>query len=237
MIPAAQVAGSFTRASRIGRAKKRAGLSRISRWKASPTMNWQRKKSLWTGRKKISAITRVTGPFCVEATIPTPVDWEADGIEGSGISQEAYGSFVERLLETLRKSPILRLEGNKAVNVKNVRAPTKTLSLSAEAIAINGGEKPVAFVFGPENGAVSEKLVYEAAKEANGKNYTHLYVIGFSIQPHARTLIEKCAEAMGVPATYVQATPDLMMGDLLKNMRSSQIFSVCVVCRKLRSAR
>ena len=32
---------------------------------------------------------------------------------------------------------------------------------------------------------------------------------------------------MGVPATYVQATPDLMMGDLLKNMRSSQIFSVC----------
>ncbi len=30
-----------------------------------------------------------------------------------------------------------------------------------------------------------------------------------------------------VPATYVQATPDLMMGDLLKNMRSSQIFSVC----------
>ncbi len=29
------------------------------------------------------------------------------------------------------------------------------------------------------------------------------------------------------PATYVQATPDLMMGDLLKNMRSSQIFSVC----------
>ena len=25
---------------------------------------------------------------------------------------------------------------------------------------------------------------------------------------------------MGVPATYVQATPDLMMGDLLKNMRS-----------------
>ena len=32
---------------------------------------------------------------------------------------------------------------------------------------------------------------------------------------------------VGIPATYVQATPDLMMGDLLKNMRSSQIFSVC----------
>ena len=30
-----------------------------------------------------------------------------------------------------------------------------------------------------------------------------------------------------IPATYVQATTDLTMGDLLKNMRSSQIFSVC----------
>jgi adenine-specific DNA-methyltransferase len=85
----------------------------------------------------------------------------------------------------------------------------------------------VAFVFGPENGAVSEKLVYEAAKEAYAKSYTHLYVIGFAIQPNARGLVEHCAEVVGIPATYVQATPDLLMGDLLKNMRSSQIFSVC----------
>lgn len=174
-----------------------------------------------------NSVTRVTGPFTVEATIPTPVDWKADGVEDSGVSQETYGSFVERMLEVLRKSPLLRLEGNKTVNLKNVRPPAKTLSLSAEAIVANGGQKPVAFVFGPENGAVSEKLVYEAAKEANAKNYSHLYVIGFSIQPHARTLIEKSAEVVGVPATYVQATPDLMMGDLLKNLRSSQIFSVC----------
>src|SRR6266542_4267197 len=34
-------------------------------------------------------------------------------------------------------------------------------------------------------------------------------------------------DVVGIPATYVQATPDLLMGDLLKNMRSSQIFSVC----------
>ena len=179
-----------------------------------------------------TGITRVTGPFCVEATIPTPVDWEESPSpqpspsRGEGVS-ESYGTFVDRMLEVLRKSPVLRLEGNKTVAFKNVRPPTKTLSLSAEALVINGGEKPVAFVFGPENGAVSEKLVYEAAREAHLKSYTHLYVIGFAIQPNARTLVDKCAEVMSVPATYVQATPDLMMGDLLKNMRSSQIFSVC----------
>ncbi len=175
-----------------------------------------------------SGITRVTGPFCVEATIPIPVDWEGDGVEDSGAgSTEAYGSFVDRMLEVLRKSPMLRLEGNRTVTLKNIRPPARTLSLSAESLVSNGQDKPVAFVFGPENGAVSEKLVYEAAREAHAKNYTHLYVVGFAIQPNARTLVEKCSDVMGVPATYVQATPDLMMGDLLKNMRSSQIFSVC----------
>ncbi|MEX5215491.1 MAG: site-specific DNA-methyltransferase [Nitrospiraceae bacterium] len=175
-----------------------------------------------------SGITRVSGPFCVEATIPTPVDWEGDGVEDSGSgSTDAYGSFVDRMLEVLRKSPVLRLEGNKTVTLKNIRPPAKTLSLSAEALVTNGQDKPVTLVFGPENGAVSEKLVYEAAREAHAKSYTHLYVVGFAIQPNARTLVEKCSDVMGVPATYVQATPDLMMGDLLKNMRSSQIFSVC----------
>lgn len=175
-----------------------------------------------------NGITRVTGPFCVEATIPTPLDWEGTTSQDTaGNTASTYGSFVDRMLEILRKSPILRLEGNKTVTLKSVRPPAKTLSLSAEAMVPNGTEKPVAFVFGPENGAVSEKLVYEAAREAHAKNYSHLYCIGFAIQPNARQLIDNSAEAMGVPATYVQATPDLMMGDLLKNLRSSQIFSVC----------
>jgi hypothetical protein len=52
-------------------------------------------------------------------------------------------------------------------------------------------------------------------------------VIGFAIQPNAREAVDVCEHVSGIPATYVQATPDLMMGDLLKNMRSSQIFSVC----------
>ena len=171
-----------------------------------------------------NSITRVTGPFCFEATIPTPVDWEGDGIEDSGAgTAEAYGSFVDRMLEVLRKSPVLRLEGNKTITFKNVRPPAKSLSLSAEALVANGQDKAVALVFGPENGAVSEKLVYEAAREAHAKNYTHLYVIGFAIQPNARTLVEKCAEVMGVPATYVQATPDLARPHVLEQITPHQI--------------
>ncbi|MGB9920955.1 MAG: site-specific DNA-methyltransferase [Moorellales bacterium] len=173
-------------------------------------------------------IVRVTGPFCVEATIPTPIDWEQVDQEPAVAEEpEGYGSFMARMLEVLRKSPVLHLGGGKTVTLKNVRRPAKTLALSAEAVVANGEERPVAVVFGPENGAVSERLVFEAAREAYAKGYSHLYVIGFAIQPNARVLVENCEATVGLPATYVQATPDLLMGDLLKNLRSSQIFSVC----------
>ena len=94
-----------------------------------------------------------------------------------------YGSFIDRMLEVLRRSPVLHLDGGKTVEFKGIRKPAKTLSLSAEAVVTNGNNKPVAILFGPENGAISEKLVYEAAREAHAKNYSHLFVIGFAIQP------------------------------------------------------
>jgi adenine-specific DNA-methyltransferase len=172
-------------------------------------------------------ITRVSGPFCVEATIPTPVDWDQQDDTSGETEDDDTGSFVDRMLEILRRSPVLQLGAGKTVALRNVRPPTKSLSLSAEAVVENGSEKPIALVFGPENGAISETLVFEAAREAHGKSYTHLYVIGFAIQPNARQLVKDCESAIGIAATYVQATPDLMMGDLLKTMRSSQIFSVC----------
>lgn len=52
-------------------------------------------------------------------------------------------------------------------------------------------------------------------------------MIGFAIEAAARQLTGRCDEIAQIPATYIQATPDLIMTDLLKNMRSSQIFSVC----------
>jgi adenine-specific DNA-methyltransferase len=80
-------------------------------------------------------ITRVTGAFCVEGTIPTPMDWSEVGTKfEASIDANENGSFVDRMLEVLRKSPVLRLEGNKTVTLKNIRPPAKSLSLSAEAM-------------------------------------------------------------------------------------------------------
>ena len=194
---------------------------------------------------ELKRIVRVSGPFVVEATIPTPVDFEGDGVEDSAAkTPEDFQNHIERMLEALRRSPVLRLPNNQTVTFKNVRQPAKTLSLHAEAEIVTKtvedlGEEAAkqkslemkagpsaAFVFGPENGAVSEQLVFQAAKEAHGKSYRQLYVIGFAIQDSATKLIQNCEPAMGIPATYVAATMDLQMHDLLKTTRASQIFSV-----------
>jgi adenine-specific DNA-methyltransferase len=196
-----------------------------------------------------SGVIRVTGPFCVEATIPTPLDLDGDGEPDDGSDMEERTSFVERMLDTLRRVGVLQLAGNRSVTLRNIRLPAKTLALSAEAMVDGMGEKPtladvvkaadeangaalpltqqsVAIVFGPENGAVSERLVYEAAQEAAAKRYSHLYVIGFSIQPNAEQMIGQCEAIFDVPATWVAVTPDVVMGDLLKTTRASQIFSI-----------
>jgi adenine-specific DNA-methyltransferase len=198
-----------------------------------------------------SGITRVCGPFVFEATIPTASNFGADDENGcrpasADFSAEAAEGFVDRMIEVLRASPVLHLPGGKTVPLDGIRRPAKTLYLCAEAVvrpqadlaaaledadAANGGlalrqGEPVALLFGPEHGPVAEVAVLNAWQEATAKGFTHLYVIGFAIEPKARQAIDEYS-AMGMPTTYVQATPDILMGDLLKNMRSSQIFSVC----------
>ncbi|MBX3668056.1 MAG: site-specific DNA-methyltransferase [Rhodocyclaceae bacterium] len=198
-----------------------------------------------------SGITRVCGPFVFEATIPTASNFGAEDEDGprpasADFSAAAAEGFVDRMIEVLRASPVLHLPGGKTVPLDGIRRPAKTLYLCAEAVvrpqaslataledadAANGGlalrqGEPVALLFGPEHGPVAEVAVLNAWQEATAKGFAHLYVIGFAIEPKARQAIDEYS-AMGMPTTYVQATPDILMGDLLKNMRSSQIFSVC----------
>ncbi len=193
----------------------------------------------------VNGVTRVSGPFVFEATIPTAEGLDEDPVT-PGLQCEAYQSHVERMTEVLRRAPVLRLPGNQTVTLKQIRPPAKTLTLSAEALIEEpkggtGGPpvsesphrqdagatlEPVAILFGPDNGAISERMVREAWDEAGLKRYSRLFVIGFGIDPKAREFIDNAAK-IGIPAFYLQATMDLQMGDLLKNMRSSHVFSVC----------
>jgi hypothetical protein len=69
-------------------------------------------------------------------------------------------------------------------------------------------------------------LWYAKDKDSLKYNYKSLFVVGFSAQANATKFIQNCAVSVGIPATYVNATMDILMGDLLKTSRASQIFSV-----------
>jgi adenine-specific DNA-methyltransferase len=305
----------------------------------------------------ITGVVRVSGPFTFEATIPAAEGLDEEP-ETPGIQSAEHQTHVERMIEVLRRAPVLRLPGNQTITLRQIRPPAKTLALSAEAMmefqvssfefqeeegrgplvprtdrlaeghdpgragvpldaglseggALRVGEPdaagggvgaqqhrggtgaapsgripsvprtgtglpsgtgdtggiggatelpgrsgapgtgaavpgsaadaersdletrnlkletaPVAILFGPEHGPLSERLVREAWDEAGLKHYQRLLVIGFGIDPKAREFVEKAGQ-IGIPCVYLQATMDLQMGDLLKNMRSSQVFSVC----------
>jgi adenine-specific DNA-methyltransferase len=170
--------------------------------------------------EEIAGVTRVTGPFVVEATI-APVQ----PLEGTGDGEHAVSdaaTHLERMTEVLRQSKTLRLPGNRELTLAGIRRTVDAEYLHAEA---REGDRRIAIVFGPQDGAVSQSLVYEGAREAHYLKYDGIYFFGFAVESEARKMIEE-ERKLRIPAAYVAVTPDVAMSDLLKTTRASEIFSV-----------
>lgn len=178
-------------------------------------------------------VTRVSGPFVVEATI-TPTQ-ALDTLEG-GVAAEQKAregrvedyvdtaTHIQRMVEVLRQSRTLSLPGNRNLILTSIRRTSNSDLIHAEATEAND-ESRIAIVFGPENGAISSDVVYNSASEALFLKYAHLYFFGFAIQAKAREMIED-TKKLRIPCTYVAITPDVVMSDLLKTSRASEIFSI-----------
>jgi adenine-specific DNA-methyltransferase len=171
--------------------------------------------------EEVPGVTRVAGPFVVEATIAPVQPLESTGDDEAGASSDA-ATHIQRMTEVLRQSKTLRLPGNRELTLAGVRRTVDTEYLHAEA---REGNKRVAIVFGPAAGAVSASLVFESAREAYFLKFDRLFFFGFAIEPAARAMIED-EKKLRIPAAYVAVTPDVAMSDLLKTTRASEIFSV-----------
>jgi adenine-specific DNA-methyltransferase len=196
-------------------------------------------------------VTRVAGPFVVEATIApaqtvefdegAPAQSAAQTLDAAlGDADAANGGLplqvaepagryadpathIERMTQVLRQSKALRLPGNRELVLADIRRMSDSDAIHAEGLDAEGNR--IAVVFGPEDGAISSDVVFEAAREAYFLKFPHLYFFGFAIQAKARELLEDRAK-LRVPCTYVTVTPDVAMSDLLKTSRASEIFSV-----------
>jgi len=174
-------------------------------------------------------VTRVCGPFSVEATVQAAGSMleEQDGVKEMAAAYENPRTYLDRMIEVLRQSHTLRLPGNKALELDQVRplAAEDYEHLHAEAVEQNGERRRIAVVFGPQDGAIDSGTVLEAAREAWYSKFDALYFFGFAIQAKARELVENRGK-LKLPCTYVAVTPDVVMSDLLKTSKASEIFSI-----------
>lgn len=168
-------------------------------------------------------IVRVCGPFTVEATIQAAMNLDEDSVSSAPLpSSENPRSYLDRMIEVLRQSKTLQLPGNISLQLDAISPLADREYLHAEGIAKNGSEKRIAFVFGPEDGAIGSEYVFNAHTEALQQGYQQLFLFGFAIQAKAREMLDK----LKLPTTYVTMTPDVVMSDLLKTSKSSEIFSI-----------
>lgn len=170
-----------------------------------------------------TSVVRVCGPFTVEATIQAAMSLDED--IPLQTSQQQYANpraYLDRMVEVLRQSKTLRLPGNVTLELETVSPLNDREFLHAEGIARNGTEKRIALVFGPEDGAIGSEYVFNAHTEALQQGYQQLFLFGFAIDAKAREMLAK----LKLPTTYVAVTPDVVMSDLLKTSRSSEIFSI-----------
>ncbi|TCJ16093.1 site-specific DNA-methyltransferase [Parasulfuritortus cantonensis] len=181
-------------------------------------------------------VTRVAGPFAVEALMPAAIEVEqppapaADDAPVLTAQQElgAYndgGNHIDRMVRVLKLSRTLRLPENRTLAFDNVRSLDGYDYLHAEAEEQNGSDKRVAIVFGPEDGAIGSETVWAAASEASDAKFAKLYFFGFAIQAKAREMLEDRSKKI-LPCAFITVTPDVLMSDLLKTTRASEIFSV-----------
>ena len=168
-------------------------------------------------------ITRVCGPFTVEATIQAAKNMVEDGhAEATPPQASSPRAYLDRMVEVLRQSKTLRLPGNITLELDSVRPLADREHLHAEGIARNGDQKTIAIAFGPEDGAIGSDYVFNASMEAMQQGFHQLFLFGFAIDAKARELIDK----LKIPTTYVSVAPDVAMSDLLKTTKSSEIFSI-----------
>jgi adenine-specific DNA-methyltransferase len=176
--------------------------------------------------EQLGDVTRVSGPFVVEATIAPAQTLEYPTQESVGVPAGGGdpSTHIDRMTQVLRQSKTLRMPENKSLVLEGIRRLGDAEYLHAEAVQPDNKQR-LAIVFGPEDGAISSDVVYNAASEAFFLKYAQLYFFGFAIQAKAREMLED-RKKLRIACSYVAVTPDVAMSDLLKTSRASEIFSV-----------
>jgi adenine-specific DNA-methyltransferase len=187
---------------------------------------------LYDQPKKVRDVVRVSGPFTVEA-IPVPAIEDPTQAPIPQFELEEVrvritdrgGDYLTNMINLLKQQGGVLFPGRKKLELLNIRSLNLGY-LHAEAEAKqNGNVLRVAISFGPQYGPVIAHQVQEAILTARMNGFNILVFAGFAFDPEAQALIQK-APVKGLQIHFANIAPDVLVGDLLKTTRASQIFTV-----------
>ena len=164
---------------------------------------------------------RVTGPFTVEALSRYAVNpTDKDTSEPDPTGAEA-SDHVDVLLAALKTQGIPR-PGDQPAVIESLTPLSAVGALQAEGVAELGGKRRrFAVALGPKFGAITMAQVSDALREAIG--FDLVVFAGFAVSADAQDKLAT-GKIGGTQVSLLLANPDLLVGDLLKNTRTSQTF-------------
>jgi adenine-specific DNA-methyltransferase len=199
---------------------------------------------LYDDPEVVKGVTRVSGPFTVEAVMPpeqslsdddspiggapAPADatFDVDGSDGGADTRNA-DAYLEKMTHLMEKDGI-RFMDNKEMEFSRLDRMEGGTYLHAEGAWEGGnGEERVAISFGPEHGPVTGKQAVEAMREAYQRGYDVGVFAGFSFDDAAQKNIQEgIGRGDDIEFHMAHIRPDVVMEDLLYSPEKEQIFTV-----------
>ena len=185
-----------------------------------------------------SGTVRVGGPFSVEGVIAqeegpdsliggAPDELEVFDPDVAGdVAVGDAEAHLDKVIRLLKASGV-DFSGNKNVKLARLDSVTGAAFIHAEGEWLNGdGDgRRVAVSIGPEVGNVSAMQVENAVRDAHRKGYDDVVFAGFGFDAAAQEAIDDASHPR-LRLHMALISPDVAMGDLLKDQPGSQLFRV-----------
>ena len=205
--------------------------------------------------ERVPGITRVSGPFTVEAVQPaeTSLDEAAHASPIDGAPETLDNTFTAEAADAAAADPqnaeayldqmlrLLRMDGVRFLDNKEMRFfRLEPLGARSQAIHAEGrwapkgdmdqdpeGRATVAVAFGPQYGPVTAKQVEQLIRASSRRGYDELVIAGFAFDGAAQAAIEE-AEHPELRVHMANIRPDVNpgMAGLLKDTPAAQLFTV-----------
>ena len=201
----------------------------------------------------VPGVTRVSGPFTVEAVQPAETSLDeaahASPIEGGPetlddtFATDAVGAtadpqnaeaYLDQMLRLLRQDGVRFLD-NKEMHFSRLEPLGARQAIHAEGRWVSKGETDkdpegratVAVAFGPQYGPVTAQQVEQLLSAASRRGYEELVVAGFTFDGAAQAIIDEDPNPR-VRVHMANIRPDVNpgMAGLLKDTPSAQLFQV-----------